>query len=144
MPTAQYTETIEKLLQAFQDAEPGSEQFKIRLIELVARSIHCIAVSIDKNATKAHKGDIAAVTNYQEPVEKEVGFDPIVFEPDANLFVHRNFSDHKQYPFGAADMAGYWLEDRILGGVALFDRGESGKEVYPNTTLRSFKNTDIL
>jgi hypothetical protein len=97
-------------------------------------------VSIDKNATKTHKGDIAAVTNYQNPVKKsKFGLEPVIFEPDANMFVHRMFTAHKQYPFGAADMAGYWLEDRILGGVVLFDRGESGKEVCPNATCKQFQ-----
>jgi hypothetical protein len=37
--------------------------------------------------------------------------------------------EHAQYPEGIADMVGYWAKDRILGGVVLFDRGESGNEV---------------
>ncbi|KAK3185697.1 hypothetical protein K4F52_005562 [Lecanicillium sp. MT-2017a] len=44
------------------------------------------------------------------------------------MFNHYQYTDHEQYPRGPADMAGYWLEDRIFGGVVLFDRGESGKE----------------
>ncbi len=45
------------------------------------------------------------------------------------MFHHCMYADSEQYPFGAADMAGYWLEDRVFGGVVLFDRGASGKEV---------------
>lgn len=55
--------------------------------------------------------------------------DDIIFPPYANMFHHYMYTDHEQYPLGAADMAGYWLEDRIFGGVVLFDRGKSGKEV---------------
>ncbi|KAG8164179.1 hypothetical protein KVR01_006097 [Diaporthe batatas] len=39
-----------------------------------------------------------------------------------------NFDDPKQYPHGVADVAAYWAEDRIFGGVVLFGRGKSGKE----------------
>jgi hypothetical protein len=45
------------------------------------------------------------------------------------LFFHVDYMDHRQYPNGLADMAGYWAEDRIFGGVVLFDRGDSGYEV---------------
>jgi hypothetical protein len=30
-----------------------------------------------------------------------------------------------QYPDGLADVAGYWAEDQIFGGVVLFDRSQS-------------------
>lgn len=33
------------------------------------------------------------------------------------------------YPNGWADVAGYWAEHHIFGGVVLFDRGESEEEV---------------
>lgn len=49
--------------------------------------------------------------------------------PYASLFFHPSYRYHEQYPFGTADMAGYWAEDRIFGGVVLFDRTESGKAV---------------
>lgn len=39
------------------------------------------------------------------------------------------FDDPDQYPDGLADVAAYWAEDRIFGGVILFGRGKSGKEV---------------
>jgi hypothetical protein len=45
------------------------------------------------------------------------------------IFVHRTFAEHQQYPEGVADVVGYWAENRILGGVALFDRGDLGDEV---------------
>jgi hypothetical protein len=48
-------------------------------------------------------------------------------------FFHSEFKEHEQYPEGIADMVGYWAENRILGGVALFDRGPSGNEVSTYT-----------
>lgn len=50
-------------------------------------------------------------------------------EPPPTLFCHGEYLDHQQYPHGLANVAGYWAEDRILGGIAVFDRGKSGTEV---------------
>ncbi|KAH8198067.1 hypothetical protein TruAng_007739 [Truncatella angustata] len=52
------------------------------------------------------------------------------------------FTVYEQYPNGVADMVGYWAEDRILGGVLLFDRtkdgGNGGVSGYePNVYLQS-------
>ncbi|KAL1868299.1 hypothetical protein Daus18300_006023 [Diaporthe australafricana] len=47
--------------------------------------------------------------------------------PPATLFLHTWYRDHAQYPHGAADVAGYWAENRVLGGVVLFDREEASK-----------------
>ncbi|CAN8106254.1 unnamed protein product [Discula destructiva] len=60
-----------------------------------------------------------------------------------------NFEEHKYYPNGLADTVGYWTEDRILGGVALFDRGESGlesKDMYFQSARRysTFRTWRVL
>jgi hypothetical protein len=47
--------------------------------------------------------------------------------PPATLFYHAWYRDPIQYPEGVADMAGYWAENRVLGGVVLFDREEARK-----------------
>lgn len=39
------------------------------------------------------------------------------------------YDDPEQYPDGNADIAAYWVEDQIFGGIVLFGRGESGTEV---------------
>lgn len=44
-------------------------------------------------------------------------------------FAHRAYQSNKSYPRGFADTAGYWAEGQLFGGVILFDRGESDKEV---------------
>jgi hypothetical protein len=38
----------------------------------------------------------------------------------------RGTFDYENYPNDAADMAGYWAEARIIGGVVLFDRRPDG------------------
>lgn len=42
----------------------------------------------------------------------------------------------KKYPNGLADVAGYWAEHHIFGGVVLFDRGESEEEVSKMTLMQ--------
>lgn len=115
------------LLQALQTGSPGSRLFNTRLIEVVAVAVHQIAVLLYKN-----NPDLSA-----ESATKEVhawvppkDTDPPwstwwTFNPDGpspTLFKHGWYTASGQYPDGAADVAGYWAESRILGGVVLFDR----------------------
>lgn len=44
-------------------------------------------------------------------------------------FCHESYVDADQYPRGVADVAGYWAEGKIFGGVVVFDRGETEQEV---------------
>jgi hypothetical protein len=44
-------------------------------------------------------------------------------------FSHYCYTNHEQYHDGIADVAGYWAENQIFGGVVVFDRGESDSEV---------------
>lgn len=55
---------------------------------------------------------------------------PLPSPPEKPTYLHHaEYTLHEQYPMGVADMIGYWTEYRILGGVVLFDRGESEEEV---------------
>lgn len=111
-------------------------------MELTARSIHCIAASIDKLTEKLHNGNVREAIEFVEPPWVEYDSDsdsngrkrkridlPSLPALD-HLFFSFPYMNVKEYLYGASDMAGYWAEDRIFGGVVLFDRGESGKEVY--------------
>ena len=54
----------------------------------------------------------------------------------ACAFFHAAFLDHERYPRGKADVAGYWAEGKIFGGVVVFDRGDTDREVrYRGHTL---------
>jgi hypothetical protein len=120
-------------MQAYQNAELGSRQFKIRLVELAAASIHQIAIALFLFQPKLHQGDIESVVRWKEK-RKWVELDgrgwwgEPLFDPRPTLFFHHAYIEPDQYPHGLADVAGYWAEDRIFGGVVLFDRGPSGYE----------------
>lgn len=51
--------------------------------------------------------------------------------PHPTLFTQSHFIGHDKYPDGIADMVGYWAEDRILGGVLLFDHSVSWNDANP-------------
>lgn len=50
-------------------------------------------------------------------------------------FAHQAYQNNKDYPQGFADVAGYWVEGQLFGGVIVFDRGESENEVSPGLFL---------
>lgn len=49
--------------------------------------------------------------------------------PPPTLFWVGAYTDWLNYPNGLADMAGYWAEMQLFGGVLLFDRGEGEDKV---------------
>ena len=61
------------------------------------------------------------------------------YPPHLTLLSHPDYDFQDDYPRGSADTVAYWAEDRIFGGVVLFDRGDSGTEVacLPITFLLS-------
>ncbi|AEO58342.1 hypothetical protein MYCTH_80161 [Thermothelomyces thermophilus ATCC 42464] len=120
----------EKLLHSYVTAAIGSLAFKMRLLEMVAVAVHQLAVMLHK------LGDLGVHDEWKtwKPPNRYIGPDYCPDpEPFATLFFHFDFTGHEHYPEGIADMVGYWAENRILGGVVLFDRGESStnsQEVY--------------
>lgn len=42
---------------------------------------------------------------------------------------HKEYVHFQNYPRGLLDVVGYWAESQIFGGVLLFDRSDSGKQV---------------
>lgn len=121
-------------MQAFQDSLPGSRQFDLRLIEMMANAVHAIAVFLFNLEEKSHKGDINSVVSWRTP-ETKIEYLPgewttlSTLPPYPSIFTLTAYRFHEEYPHGLADVAAYWAEDRIFGGVFLFDRGESGTEV---------------
>lgn len=122
------------------DAATGTKVFKMRLVEMVAVSLHQIAAYLFNSSPKSHPPEyIKHVTEWQRPtgwVEERGGksWQESMFAPPQTHFLHTSYTDYDLYPNGVADMAGYWAEDRIFGGVVLFDRGDSGHEVRSKPT----------
>lgn len=42
---------------------------------------------------------------------------------------HTQYQEYEKYPSGLLNVVGYWAEDKLFGGVLLFDRGETSTEV---------------
>lgn len=117
-------------MQAFQNEPVSSRRFFLRLIELVAVALHQIAVHLFELDQGLHKGEYDVWwTSWRERHRdaQDSPFFAIAFPPVP--FCHGFYRAFDQYPRGRADMVGYWAEAKILGGVALFDRGQSDLEV---------------
>lgn len=72
----------------------------------------------------------SGITEWQ-PASSDISFwecYPDGFPP--TLFFCEWYKDYKQYPSGVADIAGYWAETQILGGVVVFDRHTESDAVY--------------
>ncbi|KAK2602853.1 hypothetical protein N8I77_009358 [Diaporthe amygdali] len=120
------------LLDDFSRASPGSRAFKTRLIEIMARSLHQVAVILYNNnpdLSTSTSSSVKDVHTWEPPKDAgdldgrwEVWWQFNPHGPPPTLFRHLWYIDVENYPEGAADMAGYWAESRILGGVVLFDR----------------------
>ncbi|KAM0554062.1 hypothetical protein ACHAPJ_007137 [Fusarium lateritium] len=102
----------------YQRAEFGSKAFNVRLVELVAVAFHEIGVLLLQLDFQIHQGDIDAITNWKMPHAEGL----VDVPPRPTLFSHHAYLDADIYPNGVADIVGYWAEDRVLGGVAVFDR----------------------
>ncbi|KAK4171154.1 hypothetical protein QBC36DRAFT_340533 [Triangularia setosa] len=128
------------VLNAFQQAALGTKVFNIRLIELVAASLHQFGVLLFQLDLCLHKGGsevIGAMIKYKEP---KPSWMTDIRDEDWNpapahwpYFHHPFYMDHEIYPEGKADIVGYWTEDRILGGIVVFDR-RAEESNGPNST----------
>ncbi len=112
----------------YQTVPLDSPEYSLRLLEMTATVLHTL-------------GGIVYMACHPEtepkPQEKELAdlspeeCDLLLFQPKQSYveFYHREYQEFKQYPFGLLNVVGYWVETEILGGVLLFDGGESGLEV---------------
>lgn len=111
-----------QVLNRYQFAPVGSRASKLPLIELVVVAVHAIAVQIFKQVDGGFHRD----EKYpDDDFYKKYSW----CRRKPTPFSLWRYDDPEQYPDGNADIAGYWVEDQIFGGIVLFDRGESGLEV---------------
>ncbi|KAH8782652.1 hypothetical protein F5883DRAFT_130470 [Diaporthe sp. PMI_573] len=117
-------------IQAYQNTVPGSLPWKLRLLELVVTGCHNIASSLYlmDNGTHKHaewttwrEKKLATLPEHCSKRERSKCGPP-------TLFYANQYMDPQRFPHGLADVAGYWAELRIFGGVVLFDRGLSEDE----------------
>ena len=111
-----------KLLKVFQAAVPGTKVFETRLIELVAVLVHQFGALLYQIDFRLHQGDVNAVLDWQAmPPPGFTGPYELV-PPPPTIFYHSEYMDADIYPNGVADIVGYWTEERIFGGVVVFNR----------------------
>lgn len=113
----------------FQAGAPGSRAFNTSIIELVARAVHHIAVTLHQQGCIRAPDDPLLrwrPSDVEDPDDAEDiawgyrdGFPP-------TYFYHEWYTAYSQYPHGISDAVGYWAENKILGGVVLFDRRKPG------------------
>jgi len=96
--------------------------FNTRLIEMVAVALHQFGVLLHKLEFRMHQGDIEYMTNWTMPTQEYDRDDWESWVPFPNIFNSSYYVNSDIYPEGVADMVGYWAEDRILGGVVVFNR----------------------
>ncbi|TVY65341.1 hypothetical protein Focb16_v016249 [Fusarium oxysporum f. sp. cubense] len=115
---------LEKL-NRYQETKPPSRSFYLRLIEVTVCALHQIGVRLsqqenfhDPATTAGH--DVVSTTNWERPLDHLCRVTPW-----PTMFIATQFTAHNRYPNGIDDIVGYWAENRILGGVALFDHSQS-------------------
>ncbi|PMD45894.1 hypothetical protein L207DRAFT_450068 [Hyaloscypha variabilis F] len=112
-----------RTVQGYQDTIPGTKDFNVRLIELIAVACHDTAALLYKIA------DGGVGTHAEKPPARTyLDHDGVPYPPIPTDFYHTEYVDWEQYPEGVADMVGYWAEFELFGGVVVFDRGESDTE----------------
>ncbi|KAM0739770.1 hypothetical protein ACQRIT_004954 [Beauveria bassiana] len=113
----------------YQSAAPGSRLFNTRLIELVSRAIHQIAVELAFLDQSPHKED--GLLAFSPPESDWVFWK---YSPNGPLptWLHVQwYQNFKHYPNGPSDMIGYWAENYIIGGILLFERRHESSGPFP-------------
>ncbi|KAM0425393.1 hypothetical protein ACHAPT_009450 [Fusarium lateritium] len=122
-----------KAIRDYQRADTGSKAFNTRLVELVAVTLHQIGVLLFQLDLRMHQGNVDSIVNWRMPPVEGL----VDVPPRPTLFSHHAYLDADIYPEGVANIVGYWAEDRILGGVAVFDRGAEDLAAMPNIYFHS-------
>lgn len=105
-----------------------SQEFKLRLVELVVVACHQIAVHLFNLDEGAHKHQLYQDWAQDRRMEQVLASEVRDVIPPCAFF-HTSYYYFDQYPQGLADVVGYWAEGQIFGGVVVFDRGETESEV---------------
>ncbi|CEI61018.1 unnamed protein product [Fusarium venenatum] len=112
------------------DANMGSKEYNIRLVELTLVACHQIVAYFFNLDDRAHNHQLYQNWAQQRRMEQTLTLEVRDIIPPS-AFLHTSYTYFHQYPQGLADVVGYWAEGRIFGGVAVFDRGETESDMLP-------------
>ncbi|KAK2784329.1 hypothetical protein FQN53_008558 [Emmonsiellopsis sp. PD_33] len=98
-----------KAVQSYQNTPPSSNKFNLHLLEMAALAIHALAATL---YTTTHPDINTCPT---EPC-----FSSQYPHYGVDLYC-RLYHNSLHYPYGIADMVGYWAETQVFGGVVLFE-----------------------
>jgi hypothetical protein len=113
----------------------------IYLLELVVTTCHDIAVHLFTVMDEGLRP--RPMTPRPKPMAPRLdeishaSLRPDLYPLPPTMFSWDAYKNVDEYPQGVADCVGYWAEAHIFGGIAIFDRGQSGLEV-------SFRQTWFL
>ncbi|KAJ4246193.1 hypothetical protein NW757_009647 [Fusarium falciforme] len=123
---------MNEFLSAFRNTVPGSNDFNLRLIELVVVACHQIAAYLFELDDGAHKHEVYDNWMRQQLMESVLQSRPgkarSMYSIPPAAFFHPSYVYPDQYPRGVADVVGYWAEGKIFGGVVVLDCGETEQE----------------
>ena len=72
---------------------------------------------------RLHKGDVDSVVHWVMPPEEDAAGNMVASPPaPPTIFYHPGYFANDIYPGKLGDVVGYWAEDRIFGGVVIFNR----------------------
>ncbi|XEV03769.1 hypothetical protein FSHL1_009056 [Fusarium sambucinum] len=114
-------------LRSFQKTSMHSQEFKLRLDELVIIACHQIAAHLFNLDEGAHKHQLYQDWAQHRRMEQILASEVRDIIPPSAFF-HTSYTYIDQYPQGLADVVGYWAEGQIFGGVVVFDCGETESE----------------
>lgn len=102
-------------MQANQNTRPSSNNFKLHLLEIAVLTVHSLAATL---YTTSHP-DINIYPKERLFTQHSH------YAADLYHWLHRLAT---RYPYGLADVIGYWAETQIFGGVVLFEHENDQSE----------------
>ncbi len=90
------------------------------ILELVVVSVHEMATALFELRDMRHTDESGGQDKPMDDLFEDMGL--VTPPPFPTPFTLPCYADPEQYPRGVSALPGYWAEDRIFGGVALFRR----------------------
>lgn len=97
-----------------------SEQFPLRLLEVVALAIHSL-------------GNLVYMSSHSDANLYPEEYDWSQYPHCPPNLYHKMYLNFSSYPAGISDVVGYWAETQIFGGVVLFEHENSQAHSKVNT-----------